>query len=86
MNLKNLVLLCATVIMLGSCSTPKDLTYMQNLEDNKVCEITAMPSIKIMPEDKLSIVVNSREPLLATMFNLPVVAQRLGSDMISTNS
>ena len=86
MNLKNLVLLCATVIMLGSCSTPKDLTYMQNLEDNKVCEITAMPSIKIMPEDKLSIVVNSREPLLATMFNLPVVAQRLGSDIISTNS
>ncbi len=86
MNIKNILLFITAVILLGSCSTPKDLTYMKNLDDKTVSEISSVPSIKVKPEDKLSIVVNSREPLLAAMFNLPVMSNRVGSDQLSLNS
>lgn len=86
MNLKHVLLFIVAVLVLGSCSTPKDLTYMQNLEDKKVNEISSLPAITIKPEDKLSIVVNSREPSLAAMFNLPVMSNRVGSDQLSYNT
>lgn len=79
-KVKSLILLFSLILLAGSCKTPKDLTYMQNLEDNTVTQVTSIPKITVKPEDKLSIVVNSREPMLAAMFNLPILSHRVGGE------
>ncbi len=70
----------ATVLMalaLGSC-TPKNIAYFQDLDTVAVTEVAARRAIRIEPEDKLSIVVKSKDPALAELFNLNVVSNRLG--------
>ncbi len=66
--------------VLTGCSTPKNVAYFQDLSDTVVTEIAERQVIRIRPEDKLSIIVNSKDPALAALFNLPVVSNRLGQN------
>lgn len=65
------------ILALGSC-TPKNIAYFQDLDTVAVTEMAARRAIRIEPEDKLSIVVKSKDPALAELFNLNVVSNRLG--------
>lgn len=80
MNLKKIFIaahLC--VLFLFSCTTPKNVTLLQDLSDGDVSEAISVKDIRIKPEDKLSIVVNSKDPMLADLFNLPVISHRVGT-------
>lgn len=74
-----IILLFASV----SCSTPKDITYFQDLKDAQIYTVPTQ-TIKIKPADKLSIIVNSRDTQLTDMFNLPYSPKMLGSSTISS--
>lgn len=65
-----------TIIMVG-CSTPRNIGYLQDVEYGKPIEVSNETEIKLQTEDKLSIVVNSKDPLLADMFNLPITSHRV---------
>lgn len=67
-----------------SCSTPKDITYFQDLKDAQIYTVPTQ-TIKIKPADKLSIIVNSRDAQLTDMFNLPYSPKMLGSSTISSS-
>ena len=54
------VALIIAACCVSSCRTPRDVTYFSNINDN----------------DRHSIVVTSKDPQLASLFNLPIVAQR----------
>ncbi len=79
-------LVLATTILLASCSTPKDITYFQGLEAGDISDINSAPMITVKPEDKISIVVNSRDPQLMDLFNLPYVSRQLGQATRNTSS
>lgn len=57
------------------CSTPKNIAYFQDVENAKTIETVVLEqnAIRVQPYDKLSIVVNSKDPALAQLFNLSVV-------------
>lgn len=74
------------IALLVSCSTPKDVTYLQDLPNGYVGERVVTNDIRVRPDDKISIVINSREPLLSELFNLPQVTYRLGSGGVSSGS
>lgn len=75
-----------SVFMLSSCSTPRDVTYMQDLNNGSV-ETVARPSyITIRPGDKISIIVKSKDPELTDLFNLPLVSYRIGQGKTSSLS
>ena len=38
--------------------------------------------IRVRPEDKISIIVNSRDPQLTDLFNLPYVTRQLGQSSL----
>lgn len=59
------------------CSTPKDVTYFQDVKEAVLPVVESRP-IKIEPYDKLSIVVKSKDPNISNLFNLPVNTNRLG--------
>lgn len=63
--------LVATVWMAVSCSTPKEITYFQDLQpDVTELSVTDPAEIRIRPKDKLSILVNCQDEKLNELFNL----------------
>lgn len=70
--------------LLCSCSAPK-LAYFQDTEDGQVLELLKTQKITLKPQDKISIVVNSRDPELADLFNLPIVSHRVGYTNVTSS-
>lgn len=79
-KLKAFIMLTAgllPMLLLTGCSTPKDIAYFQDVDTAIVAESAARRSITLRPEDKLSIIVSSKDSELAAMFNLPMVNGRI---------
>ena len=76
-------LLVALVALFGvlSCSTVKNVRYFQDSEAGAEFATAQANSITIGPSDKLSIVVNSKDPELAGIFNLPIYGHMAGGSM-----
>lgn len=67
-----------------SCSTPKGITYFQDLQSGLMEQpTTASTEIRIRPKDKLSILVNSQDTKLTNMFNLSIISQQVGQEYSS---
>lgn len=70
-----------------SCSAPSHVTYFQDLRPGESEQkVIAATEIKVRPGDKLSIIVNSRDPQLSQLFNLPYVTQQIGQVSASKGS
>lgn len=79
MLFKNIIPAFVVILLLGSCASPTHISYFQDLRPGESGQKVALPrEIRIHPEDKISILVNSRDPLLADLFNLPVVSRSVG--------
>ena len=74
------------VLAAVSCSTPKEISYFQDLQPG-VTELTITDpvEIKVRPKDKLSILVNAQDPKLTNMFNLPIVSQQIGQESMGSS-
>lgn len=72
-----------TMTMLASCAQVKNIAYFQDKAIDHPEEIDKHGGIVIQPKDMISIVVSSRNPELATMFNLPVVSYQAGSEIVT---
>lgn len=64
--------------VLSSCSTPKDITYFQDVSDGSRHEVMMPKELVAEPGDKLTITVHSKDPQLAQLFNLPIASNRVG--------
>ncbi len=78
--------LLATTLLLGSCSTPKDISYFQDVYTGTVISPTVQKNITVQPEDKLSIVVTTQDPKLSQLFNLVTTQNRLSNTTSSTRT
>lgn len=80
------LLVMAGTLAFSSCKTPKDVVYFQDLKPGvSEVQLTQMQSVTARPEDKLSILVNSRDPQLTNLFNLATVSKRVGSSSGSSS-
>ena len=76
------LLFFALSLMFSSCDMSKQIIYFQDIKEYQPAtgsEGQAMPEIRLRPEDKISIIVNSKVPELSALFNLPYTARMLGS-------
>lgn len=78
------VLALSMMLFLGSCRTPKNVTYFQNLQNGEQIDLASARDIALLPGDRVSIVVVAKDPQLAIMFNLPDVSPRING-MTTTN-
>lgn len=77
----NRILLFAFVVLLSSCNVSKRITYFQDIRNTRAAtgqEEQLAPEIRLRPEDKISIVVNTKVPELTALFNLPIITRTLG--------
>jgi len=72
------------LISLVSCTSSRKVTYLQDVGSGVRKEGIFQVPVTVQPEDKISIVVNSRNPELAEMFNLPMITYRIGQPMNSS--
>ena len=74
------ILLVLLVVSAASCSTYKKINYIQDAQLDTALTMIANQGILIQPMDMISIVVSSRDPELARIYNLPVVTYQAGSE------
>ena len=81
MKIFKIIPLSLALMAVASCSTPKGITYFQDLQPG-VSELTVTDPVEITvrPKDKLFILVNAQDPKLTNMFNLPIVSQQVGQE------
>lgn len=60
----------AALIAATSCTTPRNITYFQDLEQGALVKAEKALEIKVRPEDKLSIMVTTQDQALSSLFNL----------------
>ena len=70
------ILLCCALV---SCKPSKKVVYMQDTANGAIHKIGANAGIVVQPKDILNIIVASRNPELATAFNLPTYSYQAGS-------
>lgn len=58
------------ISFLASCSTPYNVAYFQDMPLEKQVQITPPVSIRLMPADKISILVSTRDASLSSLFSL----------------
>jgi len=76
---KILSILCTVMLVLSSCSSVRDFYYFQDAQAGDVNKVlNAAQIVKIKPYDKISILVTSKDPQLAAMYNLMSSYNRLG--------
>lgn len=87
MRIKNIALCCAVGLaaLFASCSSPKDITYFQTLNPGDQIELPQVQAIRLVPDDKVIILVHTTDPRLNAQFNLPVPTTRISS-LTATNS
>jgi polysaccharide export outer membrane protein len=78
MRFKKVILLLASILLLSSCAATK-IAYFQDRQQGVAEELINPSDITLRPNDKILILVNSKDPLLTNLFNLPIVQRQLGS-------
>lgn len=79
-SLVTLAMLAAT-----SCKAPKDVAYFQDTETTAIIDAAQVRNITVRPEDKLSIVIKTKDPEISNLFNLPIYSSRIGQTSGSVN-
>ena len=79
-------LLMVVVASLAACNpqTWKNINYLQDINGDTVMPMAVNRGIIIQPQDQLSIIVTSRNNLLAAQFNKSIATYYTGSEMATT--
>ena len=80
-KLDKYLLVLTFLCFLASCSSSKRIAYFQDLKPGESELFTSLSPhyIKVLPGDKITILINSREPQLAVLFNLAITAKAIGT-------
>ena len=78
-------LLLLTVLLVSSCQTP-NLTYFSDMQPGQSKSVDNVLDVRFRPDDRLSIVVNSRDPQLSALFNLSYASHTIGQTSSINNS
>ena len=70
-------------LLLAACSTPKNITYLQDLTDGQIQQLAAYKGITLKPSDMVSIVVNTKSTELTNLLNLPYSSQIIGASELT---
>lgn len=86
MKLYARLILAACLALTAACGTPKNIVYFQDIKGDATLSTTNTEPIKFKPMDQISVIVNSRDPQVTAMFNLPYYTTRIGQSVSSTNA
>ena len=74
MKLKQFYFISLLALLMASCQAPR-LGYFQDVQSGQVQQLQPPKLVTVQPGDKLSILVGSKDPGLAYLFNLNIVGR-----------
>ncbi|MBP5687586.1 MAG: polysaccharide biosynthesis/export family protein [Muribaculaceae bacterium] len=74
MKIIKLITLMCLALVVASCGAPK-LGYFQDVQSGQLQDLQQPKLVTVQPGDKLSILVGSKDPGLAYLFNLQIVGR-----------
>ncbi len=80
------LLLFTLLLFACSCSSVQNISYFQDLSEGSTNQLSESPAITVRPDDKISIVVNSKDPMLMQLVNLVEANVRVSGGASSGNS
>ena len=85
--MKSLIVVSAVALLAVSCAAPTNISYFQDTDVVGLSQPVQEHHIRLRPEDKVAIIVNTSNDQLTNLFNLPYISQRLGgvSQSVSSN-
>ena len=86
MKLISKIILMVSVAVLAACGTPKNIVYFQDIKGDATLTSANADLIRFKPMDQVSVIVNSRDPQVTAMFNLPYYSNRIGQSQSMTNA
>lgn len=66
------------VCILSACSSAKNSTYFQDVKNLSHLITAQAMEIKLKSNDKISVIVKSKDPTISELFNLPIAQQVVG--------
>ncbi len=78
------LMLIIAFLTLHSCATQKEVAYFQDVQPGREIGMDMGTDITVRPDDMISIVVSSKNPQLAMLFNLPRIQQVAGAEEVAT--
>lgn len=75
--MKKILTIFGLLLMLASCSSTKDIAYFQDV-DNGVTTNVTHKQITLRPEDKITILVNTKNQEITNSLNLPYISRQIG--------
>lgn len=72
----NTLLSISLLFVLAACTTPTQIAYFQDTSDVQNIRLQAEKVFRLRPEDKVNIVVNSKDHAIETLFTLTAPSQR----------
>ncbi|MBR4689113.1 MAG: polysaccharide biosynthesis/export family protein [Bacteroidales bacterium] len=84
--MKKIVFACIILFVVSACSSSKKILYFQDTQNAAITKNINHSPIRLQPEDKISILVNSKDVQLTNLFNLPVVSTRIGQTTSLSNN
>ena len=79
--MKKLLSLLFVAVIATACSTSKDVLYFQDAKGGDTKNVTTLVNkIKMKPGDKITIIVNSKDPELTALYNLVATTRTLGNN------
>ena len=79
--LKTLAIAIGIVVAMSACKGSKQVAYFQDVANKDTVLTTALAqTLRVQPGDKLMVVVHSRDPQLAALYNMPIVGTRVGME------
>lgn len=85
MKINRFIKLSLCMLLFTSCGSVTNISYFQDAQDNVGVELSPAQAIRFMPDDKLSIIVNTKDPLIDNLLNLTVATRTIGSDVSYSN-
>ena len=83
-KLRKLIVPVCAVLVFASCTTPKNITYFNDVNNGATIAIAESKGITLKPNDKLSIIVNTKSAELNNVLNLPVTTQVIGTSEVQS--
>ena len=77
---KTVFLMVLSALAMTSCVAPQKVVYLKDMRPEVLYQLSQRPDLKIQPQDRLKIMISSRNPELTAPFNMGVGGFQVGSD------
>ena len=84
-QLKGFMYLLLATLLMGSCASVEKIPYFQDLNPKTHSAPSPISEVTLRAGDKISIIINSKDPQLATLFNLPTFSHQVGTQGVNSS-